>query len=419
MSISLRHAGLSDVGQQREVNEDSFCTLPRFGLFIVADGMGGHKAGDVASQMATESMTQFFSDTEGEDSTWPFHFDPQRTYEENRLLASVKLANRRIYEASIGDSNVQGMGTTVVSCVFTADREMVYIGHVGDSRCYRLRDKEFRQLTEDHSLINDYRQAMPHLTDEQMAALPRNVITRALGMQESVIVDIQVDLPEPGDVYLLCSDGLSETLTEQEMADILAEQSDNLESATKKLVESANKSGGDDNITVVLVAIDGTLERKDHEDEEDEKPDPDITSTQRLVRDQIIIESTLPERDLGLDDTQKFATIDEDEDNVDPDERETKPDHERPTVPAGDEEETEPATEPELVKPLTADSEDESEVSEPEEDEPEEDEPEEDESEGRVDPDQETEEDAEDDGESGDEKAEVDEADEESPKGEH
>jgi PPM family protein phosphatase len=274
LKISLRHAGLSDVGRQREVNEDSFCAIPQLGLFVVADGMGGHKAGDVASKMATEAITQFFTDTEGEDSTWPFHFDPQRSYEENRLLAGVKLANRRIYEASIESLDVQGMGTTVVSCVFAATGGKVYIGHVGDSRCYRLRDGELELLTRDHSLVNDYRQAMPHLTDEQMAALPRNVITRALGMQESVVVDIQSIETEAGDVYLLCSDGLSESMTDEEMFNALKDHADDLDTATRKLVSLANAHGGDDNITVLLVSIDGANRPK---------RDPKLVETRKLI----------------------------------------------------------------------------------------------------------------------------------------
>ncbi len=256
MGWTLRHAGLSDVGRQREVNEDAFCALPEFRLFVVADGMGGHKAGAVASRMATEAISEFFGTTEGEDSTWPFHFDPQRTYEENRLIAGVKLANRRIYEASIENIDVQGMGTTVVGCVFSTSRQKVYIGHVGDSRCYRLRDGSFELLTRDHSLVNDYRQAMPHLTEEQMAELPRNVITRALGMQESVVVDIQADVPRPGDIYLLCSDGLSEALTDEEISEALDEHADDLKIATRELIDQANANGGDDNITVVLIAVD-------------------------------------------------------------------------------------------------------------------------------------------------------------------
>ena len=251
--------------------------------------MGGHKAGDVASQMATEAITQFFTETDGEDSTWPFHFDPQRTYEENRLLAGVKLANRRIYEASVGNLDVQGMGTTVVSCVFSSTSEKVYIGHVGDSRCYRLRDDEFMLLTRDHSLVNDYRQAMPHLTEEQMAALPRNVITRALGMQESVVVDIQIDVPEPGDVYLLCSDGLSEALSEEEIIDTLKDHTEDLEEASKELVEKANANGGDDNITVLLIAVDDRSPKSSDEtdrDDETDQDDEDLEITQRHTPDE-------------------------------------------------------------------------------------------------------------------------------------
>jgi len=229
--------------------------------------------------MATESISEFFSSTEGEDSTWPFHFDPQRTYEENRLIAGVKLANRRIFEASAENLDVQGMGTTVVGLVFSATRDKVYIGHVGDSRCYRLRDDEFDLLTRDHSLVNDYRQAMPHLTEEQMAELPRNVITRALGMQESVVVDIQSDRPHQGDIYLLCSDGLSEAVTDDEILESLAPHQDDLDHATEELIALANVNGGDDNITVVLVAVDEVAEVTGDPEDSPVPPDPDSAPT--------------------------------------------------------------------------------------------------------------------------------------------
>ena len=203
-------AGLSDVGLQREHNEDSFCILPEHRLFIVADGMGGHRAGDVASKMATHSIASFFQATANEDATWPFSFDPHLSIDENRLVTGIKLANRKIFEASIKHREVHGMGTTVVGALFSKDKSKLYVAHVGDSRAYRIRGGEITQLTRDHSLLNDYLLVMPDMTEEQKDELPKNVITRALGMQDSVAVDMVPDEPQAGDVYVLCSDGLCE-----------------------------------------------------------------------------------------------------------------------------------------------------------------------------------------------------------------
>lgn len=299
MTWTLRHAGRTDVGRQREINEDAYCVLPRFGLYVVADGMGGHRAGDVASHLATDSISQFFGDTEGEDATWPFHFDPERTYEENRLVAGIKLANRRIYEASNGNADVRGMGTTVVGCVFVPSASRVYVGHVGDSRCYRVRKGRLEQLTRDHSLVNDYRVAMPHLTDEQMAGLPRNVITRALGMQESVVVDITADVPRSGDVYVLCSDGLSEAVEEDYMAEVVASSHQDLDGATGRLIDRANDNGGDDNITVILVAVDG--------DPSDEPVEDDESCLERRSS-----ADDEPTRDLSMETTADFDEVPDD-----------------------------------------------------------------------------------------------------------
>ncbi len=210
-------AGLSDVGLQREHNEDSFVVLKEFDLFVVADGMGGHRAGDVASRIATETISEFFRTTANEDVTWPFHFDTNLSEEENRLLTGIRVANRQIFERSTRSRECHGMGTTVVGAMFSPKKQRMYIGHVGDSRCYRVRHGEIALLTRDHSLINDYLLAMPDLTDEQKSELPRNVITRALGMQDHVVVDLQRDDPEPGDVYVLCSDGLSGMVSDEDI----------------------------------------------------------------------------------------------------------------------------------------------------------------------------------------------------------
>jgi protein phosphatase len=247
-------AGLSDVGLQREHNEDSFVVLDEYDLFVVADGMGGHRAGDVASRIATETISEFFRTTANEDVTWPFHFDTNLSEEENRLLTGIRVANRQIFERSTRSREYHGMGTTVVGAMFSPKKQRMYIGHVGDSRCYRVRAGKIRQLTRDHSLINDYLLAMPDLSEEQKNELPKNVITRALGMQDQVVVDLQHDDPQPGDTYVLCSDGLSGMVSDEDIELIVASNED-VRTACTLLIERANERGGEDNITAVLIKI--------------------------------------------------------------------------------------------------------------------------------------------------------------------
>ncbi len=247
-------AGLSDVGLQREHNEDSFIVLKEYDLYVVADGMGGHRAGDVASKLATETISEFFKSTANDDVTWPFHFDTNLSEEENRLLTGIRVANRQIFERSTRSREYHGMGTTVVGAMFSPRKKRMYIGHVGDSRCYRVRSGVIQLLTRDHSLINDYLLAMPDLTEEQRSELPKNVITRALGMQDQVVVDLQHDEPVLGDVYILCSDGLSGMVSDEEIQKIITTAAD-IRDACKKLIQKANESGGEDNATVVLIKI--------------------------------------------------------------------------------------------------------------------------------------------------------------------
>jgi serine/threonine protein phosphatase PrpC len=247
-------AGLSDVGLQREHNEDSFVVLKEFDLFVVADGMGGHRAGDVASRIATETISEFFRTTANEDITWPFHFDTNLSEEENRLLTGIRVANRQIFERSTRSRECHGMGTTVVGAMFSPKKRRMYIGHVGDSRCYRVRSGQIQLLTRDHSLINDYLLAMPDLTDEQKSELPKNVITRALGMQDHVVVDLQHDDPVTEDVYVLCSDGLSGMVSDEDIQQIIGATSD-VREACRRLIHRANERGGEDNITAILIKI--------------------------------------------------------------------------------------------------------------------------------------------------------------------
>jgi protein phosphatase len=226
-------------------------------LFVVADGMGGHRAGDVASRMATSEMTAYFDATnaDGAGDEWPTKDDPPMTPDQSRLVSAVKLANQRIFQTSIQNRSVQGMGTTVVGALFNRDDRKINVAHVGDSRAYRVRAEDITQLTRDHSLLNDYLLVMPNLSDAQKERLPSNVITRALGMQQAVAVDVSVADVEPGDVYLLCSDGLNGMVGDERIREIIRDAGPDVETAAKTLVSQANQNGGEDNITVVVVRI--------------------------------------------------------------------------------------------------------------------------------------------------------------------
>ena len=220
---------------------------------MVADGMGGHRSGEVAARMAVDTIAGFFNATKrDEEVTWPFKLDKTRDYVENRLLAAVRLANLRIFESAERETQLHGMGTTIVSLLIIEDRAL--IAHVGDSRIYRFHENEFAQLTEDHSLLNDYIR-MKKLTALEIEQFPhKNVIVRALGMKESVQVDIATIKLAPDDSFLLCSDGLSGMVPDPKMEGILKSQAD-LGIATQELIDAANAAGGNDNISVVLARI--------------------------------------------------------------------------------------------------------------------------------------------------------------------
>ena len=245
-------AGETNVGRKRNHNEDNFAIMPDFGLFLVADGMGGHASGEVASKMAVDAMQEFFSQTQDDpERTWPYKMDRSKGYEENRLITGIKLANLRIYETAQREAKKRGMGTTFVA-IFAAN-DGVYVAHVGDSRVYRFRDGKLEALTEDHSLLNDYIK-MKRLTAEEIANFPtRTSSSGALGMKDTVKVDTRFEVPQLNDVYLLCSDGLCGPVKDEQMGTILAEHHVDLKIAASKLIEAANENGGPDNVTAVLV----------------------------------------------------------------------------------------------------------------------------------------------------------------------
>jgi serine/threonine protein phosphatase PrpC len=253
----VRFAGDTNIGRKRDHNEDSIA-LPETGerLAIVCDGMGGHASGEVASRLAVELIVDHFTETGKQQIlTWPYKVDRDLRKDTNRMVTGVMLANLEIWERSQREARFKGMGTTCVALYFLDDH--LIIGHVGDSRCYRVRGTELTQMTEDHSLINDYIR-MKRVTPEEAENWPhKNVIVRALGMKESVQVDIMTEVPRPGDTYMLCSDGLTGMLKDDQIQHILMTERD-LDRAVERLITAANEEGGVDNISVVLARVEAT-----------------------------------------------------------------------------------------------------------------------------------------------------------------
>jgi protein phosphatase len=252
--MQTRFAGMTDTGLLREHNEDSLLLMPEYGIVAVADGMGGHRSGDVASQLAISTLSDFFSVVVGHDGTWPFPADPELSDEENYVITGLRLANRRIFDRSLRTMADFGMGTTIVATMFSKTADKVTVGHVGDSRCYRIRGEEILQLTRDHSLISDARHMAPWMTDEEVNQLPPNVITRALGIREDVMVDLLTDATALGDIYVLCSDGLSGLVSDEQIHEIVTKAA-TLEEGCRNLIDRANFFGGTDNITAVLARV--------------------------------------------------------------------------------------------------------------------------------------------------------------------
>jgi protein phosphatase len=232
--VKVRSAGKSDTGRRRRHNEDKFVEQPP--LFAVADGMGGAQAGELASDLAATALR------EGNGGGG-----------EERLVALIQEANRRVYERSAADRNVQGMGTTVTAAL--VEDALVRIGHVGDSRAYRIRDGELEQLTEDHSLVAELVRSGKLSPEEAETHPQRSVITRALGTDPDVDVDTFVVETEQGDIFLLCSDGLTSMVDEQSILTIVEHNRGDLHVAAKALINAANRRGGEDNITVVLFEV--------------------------------------------------------------------------------------------------------------------------------------------------------------------
>jgi len=242
----------TDVGRKRKGNEDAHSVTPEQRLYVVADGMGGHAAGEVASRIAVDSIVEFVNLTAGNDEiTWPFGLDETISYDGNRLKTAIRHANRKVLEATREKAELEGMATTVAAVL--VDGDTANIAHVGDSRIYRWADGEMTLLTSDHSWVNEQIQTGV-ISPEQARSHPlRNVVTRALGGRADLLVDIQAVKMKSGEILLLCSDGLTTMITDEGIAAVLERSGGDIARAADELVNEANERGGEDNITVVLM----------------------------------------------------------------------------------------------------------------------------------------------------------------------
>ncbi len=283
--MRLEHAGDTNVGRKRKANQDGFLVLPEENLFVVADGMGGHQAGELASQVALDAIRDFYAGSAGDDpAAWPHAGSQFNDLDALRLASSIEYAHQRVLAEA--DARAQAsdgrMGTTAVGLSFASSH--AFVAHVGDSSCYRFSNGRLALLTTAHTLAEELRnqyQLSPQL-EEKVAKL-EHVVSRILGGpgDEPVTADLTLVLPQPGDLFLLCSDGLTVEVPDAEITRILQSTASPTE-ACSKLVDEANERGGRDNITVIVVRyVDGD-------------PPPEFEITQENTRD-IVTDVTLPQ----------------------------------------------------------------------------------------------------------------------------
>ena len=244
--------GLTDTGRKRSHNEDSIGSDKDIGVLVLADGMGGYRAGEVASAIAVnmilDELRANLDEVSGE-------IDEESGYCNKTItvMHAIEKANETIYQTAQSQPQCAGMGTTVVAAAFYDDR--MTIAHIGDSRLYRLRSSVFEQITSDHSLLQELIDKGFYTREEAKKSLNKNLVTRAMGIELSVMPDLQEEVVLPGDVYLICSDGLSDLVEDEEMQRTLDATGANLEEAAHRLVKMANDKGGKDNISVILARV--------------------------------------------------------------------------------------------------------------------------------------------------------------------
>jgi len=253
---SLVMTGRTDPGMVREHNEDCFVIVPESGVAVLADGMGGHLAGEVASAMAIDQVTQYllhaFSRGQGPTGNGAPPVP-------ELLVDAIKAANTAIHQASMSRPEQAGMGTTIVAAVFNGDH--LTVAHVGDSRLYRYRDGRLEQITEDHSMVQELLRRGLITPEEARTSVNKNLVTRALGVDPVVEVDVRETDLAKGDLYLLCSDGLNDVLTDEEIAAQIAGHPNDLDAAARSMIQQVNERGGPDNVSIVLIRSDGQFSR--------------------------------------------------------------------------------------------------------------------------------------------------------------
>jgi len=256
----LEMVAVTDVGVKRNHNEDCVSVTPEMGFAVLADGMGGHNAGEVASAMAVDVITRYFKSLLASKPEAKLDEDTGFTGESMLAQEVIATANNAIFEASQGSQECSGMGTTVVVAMFYDNR--ISAAHVGDSRMYRLRGDCLSHVTEDHSLIQEQVRRGLLTADDARKSSIKNLVTRALGIEAGVEPDVVEDIFQAGDVYLMCSDGLTDVVPDEAVRLTLLDNMNNLDKAAAELIQLANDAGGPDNISVILIRTPKQFHRK-------------------------------------------------------------------------------------------------------------------------------------------------------------
>ncbi len=251
LKSKIQFYGKTDVGSVRDHNEDAIGFDDNIALAVLADGMGGHRGGEMASAITVSTILELITDKVKSIKTGDTDDDTGYSAESLIVHEAVSLANKNVHDSSEANAQYRGMGTTVVVAMFYDNRFTV--AHVGDSRLYRLRDDELEQLTRDHSLMQELIDRGFYTPEQARNSLNKNLVTRAIGIDSKVQIDIQEDIAMVNDIYLLCSDGVTDMIEDDLIKSAMIEDSSNLEKAASEIIRMANEHGGKDNISALLI----------------------------------------------------------------------------------------------------------------------------------------------------------------------